>query len=289
MRRDIQTIVVVCILMLVMLSLAIGTSFADAAGDMNQAQAQFIAKDYDSAIRTAQGVISSEPMLTSKALFLIGQCCQEKNDYPKAIEAFSNFLTTYATSEPEARYALKELSKSYAVTKAWDNAIQVAEGAIGKYPMDAAYWVRRIAYLNGDKGDRAKQAEMLKRLMQEFPNAPEAQNVGYDLAEVLFMQGKNVEACAVLDSIIEDNPDIASRIFNKKSELMCKYMQKCEGPEAEERAYWTNRTTTYLNILAAHPDGGSACIMLYPCPVEAPVETHFCISNPGCKTKTKLH
>ncbi len=37
-------------------------------------------------------------------------------------------------------------------------------------------------------------------------------------------------------------------------------------------------------------DGQSACIMRYPCPSQASgVQTHFCTSNPGCKTEPALH
>lgn len=223
MRRDIQAFLVVCFLILGITCISAGVSVAGIADDIDHAQQLLDGKDYDGAIQLAKQIASSNPNLAPRANYLIGECYEGKKDWSTAIETFKDLRIKHPNVEPEAECAMRELAKCYGATKAWDNAISIAEEALSKYPADASYWLRRLSTHCKNKGNKAKELVALQRLVKEFPNTIEAKEANLGIAEHLCMEGKVDQAIKDLDVLLSKNPDMKELILHQKVILLYRY------------------------------------------------------------------
>lgn len=148
---------------------------------------------------------------------------QEKVYLAGRIASLKNTLATNPNVEPNAKDAGQELAKCYSATKAWDSAIALAEEALTKYPESRAYWLRRLSDYCLSKGDFAKGAVNLKKLIDEFPERTEAKDAKVSMAECMCGQGQIQEGLAQLDNLLIQYPELRESILVSKGDMLFNY------------------------------------------------------------------
>jgi tetratricopeptide (TPR) repeat protein len=151
---------------------------------------------FQEAIDTLQSVHTSDPRLKRKALFHLGVAYKNLEDYPKAIEVFTDLLskTPAGTEENEADRFLVQyyLTSIYLKAKENDKAL-----AIGK---------------------------------QEYDRDPDNLRTGIFYAQILSDTGKADEGAAILSRLLESNPSKAD-LYISLSQL---YMRDKRYSKAEK-------------------------------------------------------
>ncbi len=168
-------------------------------------------KDYDAAIEAYQGVARDFPEAAEaqSAHVQLARLLEQQGRYALAIEVDEKIVALYPTTDAatralqhEARLYRKPLKQPQAAIAA---LTRLADQHKGKQAVEALAQASDIAY---DHDDYAQQAELLKRLAEEYPQDAQAPKALYDAGYAYERYAKDPErAAATYRRLAESYPD----------------------------------------------------------------------------------
>jgi tetratricopeptide (TPR) repeat protein len=160
---------------------------------------------FSEAIETLQSVNTSDPRLKRKALFHLGVAYKSLEDFPKAIEVFTDLLnrTPSGTEENDADRFLVQyyLTSIYLKTKENEKALEIGKQEYARDPDNLRTGIF-YAQILSDTGKTDEGAAILSRLLESNPSKADLyislsqlymRDKRYSKAEKILAQAENTE------------------------------------------------------------------------------------------------
>ncbi|MFC2176673.1 tetratricopeptide repeat protein, partial [Bacteroidota bacterium] len=131
----------------------------------------------------------------------------ENEQHTEAIQWFRKFADTEKEDLVRVGDALLRIADSYYLKKDNKLAVSYYDKAIKLDKFDTDYAVFQLAVCYGLDGQTASKVEVLKSMLENFPETDFAADAKFEIAETYFFTDKSQQAIKYFDKVIADHPN----------------------------------------------------------------------------------